>query len=56
MLSVVVLTLLAATAAVAVGLLWKMYRADEPLLGGLGICLLVGPGTLLGFLYVGLAA
>ncbi|MEU7789778.1 MULTISPECIES: hypothetical protein [unclassified Amycolatopsis] len=54
--SVVVLTLLAATAAAAAGLLWKMYRADEPLLGGLAICLLVGPGTVLAFLHVGLAA
>ncbi|WP_439379834.1 hypothetical protein [Amycolatopsis lexingtonensis] len=56
MLSVVVLTLLAATVAAAVGLLWRMYRADEPLFGGLGICLLVGPGALLAFLQVGLAA
>ncbi|WP_370962799.1 hypothetical protein [Amycolatopsis sp. cg9] len=54
--SVVVLTLLAATVAAAAVLLGKMYRADQPLFGGLGICLLVGPGALLAFLYVGLAA
>ncbi|MEU0790508.1 hypothetical protein ABZ342_10595 [Amycolatopsis sp. NPDC005961] len=51
---VVVLTLLVATVAVAGGLLVKMFRHDEPLFGGLGICLLVGPGSLLAFVHVGL--
>lgn len=52
--SVLVLTLLTATVAVAVGLLVKMFRDDRPLLGGLGICVLVGPGAVLAFLHVGL--
>lgn len=52
--SVVVLSLLLVTALVAVGLLVKMHLDDAPLLGGLAICLLVGPGTLLAFLHVGL--
>jgi hypothetical protein len=55
MVSVVVLALLLAAVAVSVGLMVKMYRDDEPLLGGLGICLLVGPGSVLAFLYVGFA-
>jgi hypothetical protein len=49
---VVVLTLLAATAVTAVGLLVKMFVKDEPLLGGLGIALLVGPGAALAFLHL----
>ncbi|GAB3157905.1 hypothetical protein [Amycolatopsis sp. NPDC004378] len=52
---VVVLLLLLATVVVAVGLLVKMVRDDEPLFGGLGICVLVGPGAVLAFLHVGLA-
>jgi hypothetical protein len=54
-LPVVVLILLSATVVVAVGLLVKMVRDDEPLLGGLAICVLVGPGALLAFAHVGLA-
>ncbi|MFI5592027.1 hypothetical protein ACIA5G_43760 [Amycolatopsis sp. NPDC051758] len=50
----VVLTLLTATVVVAAGLFVKMLRDDEPLLGGLGLCLLVGPGALLAFAHVGL--
>jgi hypothetical protein len=56
MVSVVVLALLLAAVAVSAGLMVKMYRDDEPLLGGLGVCLLVGPGSVLAFLYVGFAA
>ncbi|MEV6647321.1 hypothetical protein [Amycolatopsis sp. NPDC051371] len=52
--STVVLSLLVAVIAFAVGLLVKMFRQDEPLFGGLGICLLVGPGSLLAFVHVGL--
>ena len=50
----VVLTLLIATLLAAAGMLVKMYRDDEPLLGGLGVCLLVGPGAALTFLHAGL--
>jgi hypothetical protein len=50
----VVLILLTATVVVTVGLFVKMFRDDEPLLGGLGISLLVGPGALLAFAYLGL--
>ncbi|MCR6489099.1 hypothetical protein M8542_40370 [Amycolatopsis sp. OK19-0408] len=48
------LALLAVTAAAAVGLFVKMLRKDEPLFGGLGLCLLVGPGALLAFAHAGL--
>ncbi|MEU0533308.1 hypothetical protein [Amycolatopsis tolypomycina] len=51
---VVVLVLLIATVVVAVGLMVKMFRDDEPLWGGAGICVLVGPGAVLAFLHVGL--
>lgn len=50
----VVLTLLVGVVGAAVGLLVAMVRRDEPLWGGLGICLLVGPGSLLAFVHVGL--
>ncbi|GLY37628.1 hypothetical protein Amsp01_036520 [Amycolatopsis sp. NBRC 101858] len=50
----VMLSLLFAVVVVAVGLLVKMFRRDEPLLGGLAICLLVGPGALLAFVHAGL--
>jgi hypothetical protein len=51
---VVMLVLLTATAVAAVGLLVKMYRDDEPLLGGFALCLLVGPGAVLTFLHLAL--
>jgi hypothetical protein len=50
----VVLILLTAVVGLTVGLFVKMFRDDEPLLGGLGIALLVGPGALLAFAHVGL--
>jgi hypothetical protein len=53
--SAVVLSLLVAIVAVAVGFFVAMFRRDEPLLGGIGVCLLVGPGSLLAFVHVGVA-
>src|SRR3954470_6173899 len=53
--SAVFLSLLVATVVVAVGFLVSMFRRDEPLLGGIGVCLLVGPGSLLAFVHVGVA-
>jgi hypothetical protein len=50
----VVLVLLAATVVAAVGLLVKMFRDDEPLMGGFALCLLVGPGAVLAFLHLAL--
>lgn len=52
--SAVVLTLLVGVVVFAVGLLVRMFVRDEPLFGGLGISLLVGPGALLAFVHVGL--
>ncbi|WP_328615318.1 hypothetical protein OHS18_47920 [Amycolatopsis sp. NBC_00355] len=49
-----VLVLLAATVVTALGLLVKMLRNDEPLLGGFALCLLVGPGAVLAFLHLAL--
>jgi hypothetical protein len=53
--SAVVLSLLVAIVAVAVGFFVAMFRRDEPLLGGIGVCLLVGPGSMLAFVHVGVA-
>jgi hypothetical protein len=50
----VVLVLLTATVVAAVGLLVKMYRDDEPLMGGFALCLLVGPGAVLAFAHLAL--
>ncbi|HWM05727.1 MAG TPA: hypothetical protein VNP92_25585 [Actinophytocola sp.] len=53
--SVVLLVLLAATVIVSVGLLASMFVKDEPFHGAMGLCLLLGLGTVLAFLYVGFA-
>ncbi|WP_372666293.1 hypothetical protein [Amycolatopsis kentuckyensis] len=53
--SVAVLALLVVAVVFSVGLMVKMFLDDSPLLGGVGICVLVGPGSVLAFLYVGLA-
>ncbi len=50
--SVVLLVLLAATAASAVGLFAAMFVHDKPLWGAMALGLLLGPGTALTFLYV----
>ncbi|MFJ1766919.1 hypothetical protein ACIOD2_41775 [Amycolatopsis sp. NPDC088138] len=49
-----VLVLLSAVVVAAVGLIVKMLRDDEPLMGGFALCLLVGPGAVLAFLHVAL--
>jgi hypothetical protein len=54
LLSSVVLALLVVVVGSAGGLLVKMFRQGDPLFGGLGVCLLVGPGSLLAFVHVGL--
>ncbi|MGH3875586.1 MAG: hypothetical protein ACRDSK_00965 [Actinophytocola sp.] len=53
--SVVLLVLLVATVIVSVGLLASMYVKDEPFHGAMGLCLLLGLGTVLAFLYAAVA-
>lgn len=53
--SVVVLALLIAVVMAVGGLLVAMYVKNKPLYGALGLCVLLGPGILLSFLYVVLA-
>ena len=50
--SVVVLVLLAAVVAAALGLLAAMVVKDRPLYGVYALCALMGPGTVLGFTYL----
>lgn len=53
--SVVVLALLFAVIVAVVGAMVAMVVKDKPFYGAMGICVLLGPGVLLAFLYVGLA-
>jgi len=53
--SVVLLVLLVATIIVSVGLLTSMFVKDEPFHGAMGLCLLLGLGTVLAFLYATVA-
>jgi hypothetical protein len=53
--SVVVLALLFAVVVATVGLMVAMFVKDEPWYGAMGLCLLIGVGTVLTFLYVGSA-
>jgi len=52
--SVVVLVLFFAVVAAVLGSLVAMLVKDKPLYGVYGLCVLLGPGTVLGFLYVAL--
>ena len=53
--SVVLLALLAATVAVAVGLIAAMFVQNKPWWGAMALGLLLGPGTVLTFVYAALA-
>lgn len=52
--SVVVLVLFLAVVLAVIGALAAMLVRDKPLYGVYGLCVLLGPGTVLGFLYVAL--
>jgi hypothetical protein len=54
--SVVVLTLIAATTLVALGLLAAMYVKDKPWYGAIALGLLLAPVTILAFTYLVVAA
>jgi hypothetical protein len=53
--SVVVLILLTALVMAVAGMLVVMFVKEKPLYGAMGLCVLLGPGTVLAFLYVVLA-
>jgi hypothetical protein len=53
--SVAVLILLAATVVAAIGLLVTMFARKEPYYGAMGLFVLIGPSTVLTFVYVALA-
>lgn len=53
--SVVVLVLLIAVVAATVGLMVAMHVKDKPWYGAMALCLLIGAGTVLTFLYVAVA-
>jgi hypothetical protein len=53
--SVAVLMLLAATVITTVVLLVVMLVKDKPFFGAIGLCILIGPGTLLTFLHLAVA-
>jgi hypothetical protein len=53
--SVVVLALLIAVVVSVVGSMVAMFVKNESFYGAMGLCVLLGPGTLLAFLYVALA-
>jgi len=53
--SVVVLLLLSATIATAIGLLVAMFVEDKPFYGAMGVCVLAGPCTVLAFLHLTVA-
>lgn len=53
--SVVVLALLFAVVVAVAGAMGAMVVKDKPFYGAMGICVLLGPGVLLAFLYVGVA-
>jgi hypothetical protein len=53
--SVVVLVLLIAVVVATIGSLVAMFVKDEPWYGAMGLCLLIGAGTALTFLYVAVA-
>jgi hypothetical protein len=52
--SVVLLTLLAATVVAALVLLVAMLVKDKPFYGAMGVCVLAGPGTVLAFMHLAL--
>ena len=52
--AVLVLTLTILTIMAAIGLLTAMHVKDKPWYGAMGICLLLGPTTVLAFTYVAL--
>jgi hypothetical protein len=53
--SVVVFVLLIAVVVAVVGSMVAMFVKDESFYGAMGLCILLGPGCLLAFLYVALA-
>jgi predicted RND superfamily exporter protein len=53
--SVVVLALLCAVVVTVAGFLVAMFVRDRPSYGAMGLLLLLGPGTVLPFVYVALA-
>lgn len=54
--SVVVLLLLTLAVLVSGGLLAAMFVKDKPFYGAIGVGVLLGPGTLLAFVYAVVAA
>ena len=53
--SFVVLALLLMSVVIAAGLLVAMLVTDRPFYGGMGLCVLLGPGTVLTFMYTALS-
>lgn len=53
--SVVVMVLLIATILVAIALLAAMFVQDKPFYGAIATLILVGPGSVLTFMYFSLA-
>lgn len=53
--SIVVLVLTIAVVLAAVGLLVGMYTRNKPFYGVVALCALLGPGTILAFLYLTVA-
>ena len=51
----VVLSLLSGVALAAVAFLVAMFVKDQPRYGATGLCVLLGPGTALTFVYLALA-
>lgn len=54
--SVVVLSLLTLVVLAAGGLLVTMFLKDKPFYGAVGVSVLLGPGTLLAFVYAVVSA
>lgn len=53
--SVVVLALLCAVVVTVAGFMVAMFVKDKPYYGALGLLVLLGPGTVLPFLYLAVA-
>lgn len=53
--SVVVLVLFLAVVVAVAGAMVAMFVKDKPFYGAMGLCVLLGPGTVLAFLYLALA-
>ena len=53
--SSVVLALLCAVVLAVIGALVAMFVKDEPFYGAMGVCVLLGPGVVLTFVYAALA-